>query len=299
LLDKIASHEKKLRELFEFFKIDNLKGIDAVAFEDSILGRIGGIDANSERYRDDELSRQRDLSIKFHWGHDHDFGSFNVSGKMGQRHIQLMAKFLAFFDLEIESFSEKNVLDIGCWTGGTTLLLSRLAKSVSAVEEVRKYANTVQFMINHFDLSDRVSVLDESLYKLNDEKYFDKYDRVHFPGVIYHLSDPVLALRILFNSLTIGGDILVETAGIDTEESMCLFEGNFIFHSGGTREELNRGGWNWFKPSPNALGRMMLEAGFEDIRTLYDPTSKRVFGYGKKMSQNPICKAGLSVPDIR
>jgi len=44
---------------------------------------------------------------------------------------------------------------------------------------------------------------------------------------------------------------------------------------------------------------MMSETGFEDIDTLWHESSGRIYGYGKKRSQVGICKAGLSVSDIR
>jgi hypothetical protein len=112
------------------------------------------------------------------------------------------------------------------------------------------------------------------------------------------LSDPLLALRILFNSLKPGGFILVESAGINRAEPICRFDGSLI-HTSGTRERLDRSGWNWFLPSPSALQRMMREAGFDEIQTFWHEGSERVYGFGKKLSQVGICKAGLSVPNIR
>jgi len=44
---------------------------------------------------------------------------------------------------------------------------------------------------------------------------------------------------------------------------------------------------------------MMQEAGFSEIDTLWNEKNKRVFGYGKKLSQVGICKAGLSVRHIK
>ena len=116
--------------------------ISPAEFEDSILSRIGIIDAKSEGYSDDDLERQRDLSIKFHWGHNHDFGQFNVEGLMKNRHIELLEKFIDIFPVTVESFAGKKILDIGCWTGGTSLLLSSISGHVTAVEEVKKYADT-------------------------------------------------------------------------------------------------------------------------------------------------------------
>jgi SAM-dependent methyltransferase len=283
---------------FEKFKVPNLVStLNENEFKNHLMDKIGQTDFLGEGYSEDELERQRDLSIKFHWGHDHDFGSFKIEGLMGERHFDLFEKFLAFFPITLDSFSDKHILDVGCWTGGTTLLLSAVSKEVTAVEEVKKYAATARYLAEAFGVN--AKVIDCSLYALNDPKYYDSFDRVYFPGVIYHLSDPVLALRILFNSLSIGGDILIETAGFESDEALCRFEGNYIYHTNGTREELNRGGWNYFMLSGPALERMMREAGFVDIRYKWDNRSNRLFAHGIKESQVGICKAGLSVLNIR
>ncbi|HHJ40415.1 MAG: hypothetical protein AXA67_08505 [Methylothermaceae bacteria B42] len=287
-----------LKKQFDFYKTSNLKGITPKEFARSVQSRIGVIDAQSEGYSEDEIELQRDLSIKFHWGHNHDFGDFKLEGRMGDRHIKLLANFITLFPISLEDFKTKHVFDIGCWTGGTTLLLATVSDKVFAIEEVKKYAETTSFLVTSFGISDRVSVKSLSIYDCNTEEFHDQFDIVYFPGVIYHLSDPLLALRILFNSLKVGGFILVESAGIKREEPFCKFEGSLIYHSG-TKERLNRGGWNWFIPSPSALYRMMKEAGFDEIQTLWNDETNRIYGYGRKISQVGICKAGLSVRNIK
>ena len=287
-----------MRRKFAIYQISNLKEITAEEFTKSIQSKIGVIDAQTEGYSEDDLEQQRDLSIKFHWGHNHDFGEFQLEGKMGDRHIDLLANFIALFPVTLEDFSDKYVFDIGCWTGGTTLLLSTLAQKVFAIEEVKKYSETVSYLAKSFGINDRVAVKPMSIYDCNSEEFYDRFDIAYFPGVIYHLSDPLLALRILFNSLKVGGFILVESAGIDREEALCRFDGSLIYQSG-TRERLNRSGWNWFVPSPSALYRMMKEAGFDEIQTQWHDRTNRVYGYGRKVSQVGICKAGLSVPQIK
>ncbi len=289
---------EELKRKFGVYTTANLRGITPQEFSKSIQSRIGKVDAETERYSEEEIDQQRDLSIKFHWGHNHDFGDFKLEGRMHDRHINLMVNFLTLFPLSLDDFMGKNVFDIGCWTGGTTLLLAALADKVLAIEEVKKYAETVDYLLEHFGLSDRISVKPMSVYECISKEFYDRFDIVYFPGVIYHLSDPLLALRILFNSLKPGGFILVESAGINLEEPFCRFEGSLISHSG-TRERINRGGWNWFLPSPSALSRMMIEAGFTDIQTQWHNGTNRVYGFGRKRSQVGICKAGLSVPNIR
>jgi len=289
---------EELRTRFSVYQTPNLKGISAEEFTQYVQSKVGTIDPHSEGYSPDELDRQRDSSVKFTWGHNHDFGSFKMKGLMGDRHIGEMANFMAMFPVSCDAFKNSNVLDVGCWTGGTTLILAALGSRVFAIEEVKKYADMASFLIESFALNDQASVNCLSIYDCDSEKFFDKFDIVYFPGVIYHLSDPVLALRILFNSLKIGGIILVESEGIQTDEPLCRFDGTMIW-KGGTKEHLDRTGWNCFVPSPSALHRMMREAGFEEIQTLWLHGRKRVYGYGRKVATVGICKAGLSVRNIR
>ncbi len=286
-----------LRQAFAVYRTDRLVGIEAGAFAHAIQSRLDVVDPGAEGYRSEDLEQQRDFSVKFRWGHDHDFGAFAVAGEMGDRHVELMANFMALFGLSSEHFRGKDVLDVGCWTGGTTLLLAALGANVVAVEEVRKYASTTQFLATSFGLAGRVEVRPLSIYSCNTTAFRTRFDSVYFPGVVYHLSDPLIALRILYNALRVGGDILVESAGIDLEAPYCRFDGSRIVHKG-TREALNRAGWNWFMPSPSALARMMQEAGFTDVQSLWHGPAGRVFAYGRKTSPVAICRAGLSVPDI-
>jgi SAM-dependent methyltransferase len=295
---KVKEVSDQLRKVFGAYTTSNLRSISAEEFSAHIQSCIGVIDASIEGYADDEVERQRDVSVKFHWGHDHDFGTFKLQGRMRDRHIYLLAHFMALFPITTEDFRDKAVLDIGCWTGGTTLLLAGLAQKVVAIEEVRKYAEMTTFLSKSFGLEDRVSVKPVSVYGCNTEEFHGRFDIVYFPGVIYHVSDPVVALRILFNSLKPGGFILVESAGMNREEPFCRFDGSRIYHMG-TRKDLNRGGWNWFTPSPSALDRMMKEAGFEETQVRWYDGTERIYAYGKKRSQAPICRAGLSVPGIK
>jgi len=298
---KAREIREELKRRFKAYQTSNLHDISTKEFSHYIRSRIGLIDAQSEGYSENEVKSQRDSSIKFYWGHNHDFGEFKLDGRMGERHINELANFMALFPVSFEDFCDKEIFDIGCWTGGTTLVLASIGSRVFAIEEVKKYADMASFLVKSFGISNRASVHHMSLYDCNSEEFFDRFDIVYFPGVLYHLSDPLLALRILFNSLKVGGKILIESEGVEREEPFCKFDGSLIYRAG-TREDLTRTGWNWFVPSPSALHRMMREAGFDDIDTLLYRSRKRrkrLYGYGKKVAQVGICKAGLSVPTIR
>ncbi|MBF0332913.1 MAG: methyltransferase domain-containing protein [Alphaproteobacteria bacterium] len=269
----------------------NLTGIDAAAFQAHVEGEIGRVDAAVEGYDPADLERQRDLSIKFHWGHDHDFGAFRLAGRMGGRHVTVLRNFLLAFPLDEDWFAGRRVLDIGCWTGGTALMLAALGARVTAVEEVRKYARMAAFLARSFGAT--IEVLEKSLYALDFDEGFDL---VHVPGVIYHVSDPLLALRLLNNALSPGGSILIESEGINVAGALCRYEGSVLFHSG-DRQSLSRGGWNWFSPSPLALARMMWGAGFDDVSLAW--IDDRLYAHGVKRERVEITRAGLSRPDVR
>ncbi|MCF8506961.1 MAG: DUF1698 domain-containing protein [Caulobacter sp.] len=280
----------RLSALMGRYTCDRLTGIGRHAFRQHVEEQIGRLDAAVEGWSEDEAGHQRDLSIKFHWGHDHDFGDFRLAGRMGDRHLRVLRNFMLAFPVDEDSFCGRRVLDVGCWTGGTALTLAALGARVTAVEEVRKYARMADFLARSFGAD--VRVRESSLYALD---LSEAVDLVHVPGVIYHVSDPLLALRLLNNALVPGGAILVESEGINVRGALCRYEGSVLFHSG-NREELSRGGWNWFSPSPLALARMLWGAGFDDITCAW--IDDRLYAYGVKRRRVPITRAGLSRPDV-
>jgi tRNA (mo5U34)-methyltransferase len=94
-----------------------------------------------------------------------------------------------------------------------------------------------------------------------------RFDVVIFSGVLYHLQDPLGALRRL---ASVAGEIaLVETAAIHAGE----LEGRAIceFYEDG---ELNGDPTNWWAPNGTALAAMCRAAGFGGVELLdYPPTA--------------------------
>ena len=270
------------------YQTDNLVTLSPSEFENRIKNLLQLSDGHMEGFVD--TSKQRDLSVRYHWGHNHDFGSFKVTGRMQNRHLIIPSKLVEQFKVFPLDLNGKKILDIGVWTGGTCLLFAALGADVVAIEEVKQYSDTLELLRYAFDIR-QIKVLNVSLYDLNQEIFFDQFDYVLLSGVVYHVTDPILALRIAFNALKDGGKCMVETYGIESQESVIRYES-------GKKEDCNRGGWNYFIPSRLALKRMMLDVGFEDIQ-VGGVEDQRIIAVGLREKHCDMLRAGLSVRSIR
>jgi 2-polyprenyl-3-methyl-5-hydroxy-6-metoxy-1,4-benzoquinol methylase len=283
-----------LEELIGFFRTPNLR-LDKAQFrrqlEDYLANRIEASEHSVP------VEGQRTQSRSFFWGHDHDFGEFRLAGQMGTRHIWLLSRLFDQFGLPLHALTGQHVLDVGCWTGGVSLILDRLGARVTAIDEVAKYPDALNFVANAFGLT-RLTALHKSLYELGETEFLEAYDSVFCLGVIYHLSDPIVALRRLYNTLKPGGMLCIESMAIPSDQCYCDYEGPSRLRGGF--------GWNWFVPSPKALARWLEDTGFEDVSVGDglrpfavtqgdDPLGpNRCLAVARKCSGHQISTAGLS-----
>ncbi len=284
-----------LRSKFEaHWQTSKLVGISPDEFERKVRSFVGVNDSKVEGWKDGE--GQRDMSVQFSWGHDHDFGSFSMNGLMGDRHLRMINHAINHGALS-HDLQGKKVLDVGCWTGGTSLMLKAMGADVTAVEEVRKYAECVRYLRDSFRI-DGLRVLGKSFYELwNDPEFQDAFDITFIPGVLYHVTDLHVFLRIMFNALKDGGVSFVETEVYRSKDDVIRYIGSSVFNRGGTREQMNRSGWNYFQPAPHILKRIYEEVGFVDVKI--SDTGPREFIVARREKHVPICRAGLSFRDIR
>lgn len=285
----------ELVKIMERYTTKHLVGISPENFEGNVREFTKQNDAGVEGYED--ASRQRDLSVKFVWGHNHDFGSFDISGLMRTRHIEIIESFIAAGDLP-RDLTGKRVLDVGCWTGGTSLLLVGLGAEVVAIEEVQKYARVVRFLAASFGIQDQLSVRSMSLYDIafdqDEEELLESFDFVLFSGVLYHVTDPILALRLLFTTLKDSGTILVETQFDSDERQIWRYAGP----SQSFGKEGARVGWNWFTPSRTALSRVLEDVGFSDVK-ITPWRNDRIFATARRSEHVDMLRAGLSNRRVR
>jgi len=265
-----------MKELMSRYTTKNLKEIDPNEFESVIKNMVQRTDWKQEGY--DSPKGQRMPSIVFHWGHNHDFGTFQISGRMEDRHIEIL-------DWAIENgmptnLAGKKVLDIGCWTGGMSLLLYAMGEPhITVIEEVFKYAETVRYLKYAFGLKN-MSVIPKSLYDVELAK--GSYDLVNLSGVLYHITDIVVALKMITNWLKIGGIFIMETSVMPHKKSVLFYAGP------STNKDFS---WNWFFPSMPFLEQIYEDLGLEIISTR---TKARVIIVAKKREDKPMMLCGMS-----
>ncbi len=288
--------------MLQNYQIDNLVNEKAEPFKKRLKSFLQMRDYKMEGFTDP--TKQRDLSIRFHWGHYHDFGAFALKGWMDKRHISLLAVFIDKFKAIPQSLEGLRVLDIGCWTGGMSLLLCAMGAQVTAIEEVKKYVDCLNYLKYAFDIRN-LEARHLSLYECTTPEFQDAFDIVLFAGVLYHVTDPVLAMRLTYNSLKDGGVCLVETHSVNEKHPLLVYQGPTVYHHDGTAENLDRTGWNWFFPSSSIVPLIMSDVGYEDIRItindneLMNVKQSRVMAIGKRTKHQDMLRAGLSNKNVR
>jgi SAM-dependent methyltransferase len=222
----------------------------------------------------------------FVWGHNHDFG-FGITrrGAMATRHVEIISEAIHLGLLPVDRLAQQQVLDVGCWSGGDVLALAGLGATVTAIEEHPIAAAAARRLCELVRCPAEISC--DSLYRDRPE-WRQRFDFVYCSGVIYHVTDPLLLLRICFAYLKPGGGVLLETKMLDQpgSESLCSYAG--------TLEK----GWNWFSPNRQALGRWLVDSGFPlDSICLYRRANGRLLAGATKHTPAALPEtAGFSRP---
>ncbi len=152
----------------------------------------------------------------------------------------------------------KVVLDLGCNNGYFMFRLLPLNPSfVIGLDPVAIFY--LQFLLlNQFFNS---TIIDFSLLGHQDLFFFDDvFDVVLCLGILYHHPDPLGILKQIFRSLRKGGMVIIDSQGIKSDDSFCLFP-----------EDKYLGKNNfWFLPSVDCLKNWLKRIGFKEIDVFYE-----------------------------
>jgi 2-polyprenyl-3-methyl-5-hydroxy-6-metoxy-1,4-benzoquinol methylase len=230
------------------------------------------------------------------WGHDHDFGTFQVAGQMGTRHVWMLSRFFDQFGVAPDALAGRSVLDAGCWSGGVSLALRGLGAIVTAIDEDAHRARQLGYLVEAFGLRD-LAWRCLSIYGLARAGLDGRFDAAFCLGVVYHLTDPIVALRRLYHALRPGGLLCLESMSLAADGPLCQYAGPSV-----------RGN-NCFIPAPRALAQWLEDTGFEDVRVgnglapfavtnAVDPMgADRCFAVARRRSEHRLTRrGGFSVP---
>ncbi|WP_457598348.1 tRNA 5-methoxyuridine(34)/uridine 5-oxyacetic acid(34) synthase CmoB [Hydrogenimonas sp.] len=156
-----------------------------------------------------------------------------------------------YLDLE-----EKRVADVGCNNGYYMFrMLEFSPASILGVDPSPLFFSQFE-LLNRYIRSDRLRY--EMLGIEHMPGYADMFDTVLCLGVLYHRSDPIVALKSLKRSLKRGGELILDTFMIEGDEPICLVPESTYSKISNVH----------FVPTVAALENWCKKAGFERFEVL-------------------------------
>lgn len=284
-LEKLPSYSY-FSDLMKLYQTKNLVNVDPVSFQK----KIEDFPSEREINKDDPEKTDALYAAGFTWGHNHDFGTFAVKGRMKNRHLWLLAMFMDKFGVLPKSLEGKKILDIGAWTGGTSMLLCAMGAKVVAIEPIKKSVEYLDYLKYAFDIKN-LEIKNMSLYECDTPEFQDSFDMVLCAGTLYYVTDPPLGLRIIFNSLKDGGTLLFESLATDSEKPIFAYRvpDPPLFK----KTIFQEGGWDWFMPSPSALEQLLKDVGYGDVQ-VSKVLNQRVLAVAKRIQYKRMERGGMS-----
>ena len=204
-----------------------------------------------------EADRLGDRS-QYGWGHTIDFGAFRKEGILGEGYLGI-AGALDALSWWPETLSGLRVADVGCFTGGLSLLMaSRGAAEVHAVDEIPEHLEQAAFLAATFGTT-AVKPLRESVYRLERRIAPVSLDLIVLSGVLYHLSDMLVGLHALRRLLKPEGVLLIESYVVDDDRASYANFGRFC-------------GGMWWQPTTLCIRDLCAFMGYRGAETrMYRP----------------------------
>lgn len=188
-----------------------------------------------------------------------------------------------------EKLDGLRVLDIGAWEGGFSFESERRGASSVTAMDVWNRTNEPgsggygweNFQFCHRVLGSGVKTWNMNVYDLDalDKRPHDQddvtFDMILFLEVLYHLQDPLRAIRNIRNRLAKNGMVCLET-WIDAE---WIEEPAAIFYPGA---ELAGDPTNWWGPNIKCVQSWAIAAGFAACELVWSKNDVHLGGRGKR-----------------
>jgi len=211
-----------------------------------------------------------DFTKTTRWGHNHDFGEgVCVPGTMEDRHYRIMNRFLQ--EGLPSDLAGKQVLVIGCYTGGDALSLAALGAEVDAVEEVPLYAEISAWLADSFGAKLKVHTGSIDREAIRSKYKAQSFDFIYNAGVIYHLRNIICGLENCHYFLKDNGIMFLETMVAEGQlidpikEKLLIYRGPSV------------SGYNWYLPNVEAVLAICKDIGFTPRFFHAEPNSRASF----------------------
>lgn len=168
------------------------------------------------------------------------------------------------------------VLDVGTWDGLFAFEAEKRGAQVHAIDIYQKCAGQkseairanrpFQFAKEQLKSDVRFSFENLESFTSNDAYPF-KYDYIFYFGVMYHVENPLGAVKQLIRSTKSGGIILVETAICNHEEEPLL-----AYRPGHQNDKTNI-----FYPNPKWVEEAFLTNGAKSVEMFYSDPERATF----------------------
>lgn len=202
----------------------------------------------AERERLQARVAELERGAQYGWGQTVDFGPFRKEGFLGVQYLEIAGLYDAW-GWWPRDLTGLKVADVGCFTGGHSLLMAARGAEVLAVDELPGHLAQCRFLCETFG-QPRVSTLQSSLYHVHEHVAPASLDLILLSGVLYHLSDMLVGLYLLRGLLKPGGTLLIETAAVDDRKRSFADFGRYV-------------GGMWWKPSALCIEDMCRYMGYE------------------------------------
>jgi len=182
-------------------------------------------------------------------------GPYNLFGIVLDAEWQSNMKW-ARLEGQIKPLQDKLVLDVGCGNGYYCWrMLGKKAKYVVGVDPSLLFYS--QFMaIKKYSPNCNIDLIPLGIESLPDKGLY--FDTVFSMGVIYHRRDPIEHLRQLSKCLKSGGELIIESLVIDSDNLDVLIP----------KERYAKMKNVWSIPSVKLLVRWINDAGFKNIKII-------------------------------
>ena len=182
-------------------------------------------------------------------------GPYNLFGLVLDAEWQSNMKW-ARLEGQIKPLQDKLVLDVGCGNGYYCWrMLGKKAKYVVGVDPSLLFYS--QFMaIKKYSPNCNIDLIPLGIESLPDKGLY--FDTVFSMGVIYHRRDPIEHLRQLSKCLKSGGELIIESLVIDSDNLDVLIP----------KERYAKMKNVWSIPSVKLLVRWINDAGFKNIKII-------------------------------